>query len=381
MTPIFVAATGQNAGKTTTSLGLYHFFRKNGARTGFIKPVGQRYLLVDKYRVDEDSILLKEIFGMEEPLEVMSPVSVPKGFTSEYVQNKHKYAHLSGDILKAYNQVSRDKDVVIIEGTGHAGVGSIFDLSNAAVARMLGANVVIVSEGGIGRAVDEIVLNAALFEQAGVHVIGAIVNKVREDHYDKVKNIVSRALVDRGLCPIAFLPYRSLLSAPSVAQIAERLDVEFLCNEEEAVDHVENTVIAGMEALNVIPLLTPHSLVITPGDRVDNILVSISTHLMGEPGSSRVSGILLTHGFRPHDTVLEMLRRAKIPVMLTKQDTYSVASQVYSMNVKTLPSDGEKIEMIKTMVEKHISADCLLPADTTCSNCAGHCAIRDIVGK
>jgi phosphate acetyltransferase len=380
MTPIFVAATGQNAGKTTTSLGLYHFFRKNGARTGFIKPVGQRYLLVDSLRVDEDSILLKEIFGMDESLETMSPVSVPKGFTSEYVMNKAMYGHLADDIKQAYAKVSRDKDVVIIEGTGHAGVGSIFDLSNATVARMLGADVIIVSEGGIGRAFDEIVLNAALFESAGVHVIGAIVNKIRDDHYDKVKTVVSRALVDRGLCPIAFLPYRSTLSAPSVSQIAEKLHAEYLCNEDEADDHVENTVIAGMEALNVIPLLTRHSLVIMSGDRVDNILVSMSSHLMGDSANIRISALLLTHGFRPHDTILELLRKAKIPVMLTNQDTYSVASQVHSMNVKTLPSDAEKIDMIKTMVETHINADCLLPSGSTCHNCAGHCAIKALVG-
>ena len=37
---------------------------------------------------------------------------------------------------------------------------------------------VIVSEGGVGRPIDEIVLNAALFEREGVHVAGAIVNKV-----------------------------------------------------------------------------------------------------------------------------------------------------------------------------------------------------------
>ena len=379
--PIFVAATGQNVGKTTTSLGLYHFFRKNGARTGFIKPVGQRFMLVDSLRVDEDSILLKEIFGMEEPLEIMSPVSVPRGFTSEYVLHKEKYVHLADDIMRAYEQVSRDKDVVIIEGTGHAGVGSIFDLSNATVARMLGADVVIVSEGGIGSAVDEIVLNAALFENAGVRVIGAIVNKVREENYDKVKTVVSRALADRGLCPIAFLPYRSYLSSPNISQIAKKLKVEFLCGEDQPVEYVENVVIAGMEALNVIPLLTRHSLVITPGDRVDNILVSISSHLMGNAANIRVSAILLTHGFRPHDTILDLLQKAKIPVMLTQQDTYAVASQVFSMSVKTLPSDGEKIDMIKNMVEKHINADCLLPSGSICKNCAGHCAIRKIIRK
>ena len=37
---IFIAATGQNCGKTTTSLSLMHLAKKKYARVGFIKPVG-----------------------------------------------------------------------------------------------------------------------------------------------------------------------------------------------------------------------------------------------------------------------------------------------------------------------------------------------------
>ena len=54
-------------------------------------------------------------------------------------------------------------------------------LSNARVASMLRAPAVIVSEGGVGRPIDEIVLNASHFEAHGVPVAGAIVNKVRVD--------------------------------------------------------------------------------------------------------------------------------------------------------------------------------------------------------
>ncbi|HXV21994.1 MAG TPA: AAA family ATPase, partial [Desulfuromonadales bacterium] len=35
---IFIAATGQNSGKTTTSLSLMHLARKKYGRVGFIKP-------------------------------------------------------------------------------------------------------------------------------------------------------------------------------------------------------------------------------------------------------------------------------------------------------------------------------------------------------
>jgi dethiobiotin synthase len=379
MTPIFVAATGQNAGKTTTSLGLLHFFQKHGVRVGFIKPVGQRFRLVDDRRVDEDSVLMKSIFGLEESLQAMSPVAVPRGFTTEYVHHREKYRYLADSIVEAFHAVAQGKDMVIIEGTGHAGVGSIVDLSNATVARMLGAKVIVVSEGGIGSAFDEIVLNTALFEKAGVQVIGAVVNKVHEEKYERVKEVVAQALVDRALCPIAFLPFRSYLSSPNLGQIAEKLGAEFLCGADAPLDYVENIVIAGMEPQNVIPFLARSTLVITPGDRVDNILVSISSHLMGDNTKFRVSGILLTHGFRPHETILELLRRTGIPVLLTPEATYSVASQVYSMSVKTQASDGEKIDMIKDMVERHMNADCLLPGGNTCRNCGGRCALKSLI--
>jgi BioD-like phosphotransacetylase family protein len=39
---LYLAATGQNRGKTTTSLGLVHAFLEAGVRAGFTKPVGQR---------------------------------------------------------------------------------------------------------------------------------------------------------------------------------------------------------------------------------------------------------------------------------------------------------------------------------------------------
>src|SRR5687768_8114215 len=53
---VFLAATGQNRGKTTTSLGLSAAIRERGLRLGFMKPVGQRYLVVDGTRADEDAV-------------------------------------------------------------------------------------------------------------------------------------------------------------------------------------------------------------------------------------------------------------------------------------------------------------------------------------
>ena len=42
MRPLFIAGTSQHVGKTTTSIGLLHAFRKRGLNVGYTKPLGQR---------------------------------------------------------------------------------------------------------------------------------------------------------------------------------------------------------------------------------------------------------------------------------------------------------------------------------------------------
>ena len=51
----------------------------------------------------------------------------------------------------------------------------------------------IVSEGGVGRPIDEIVLNASLFAKHGVHVAGAIVNKVDVMAQPGMEKVLGRA--------------------------------------------------------------------------------------------------------------------------------------------------------------------------------------------
>ena len=85
---VFLAATGQNRGKTTASLGLTAAIIGRGARTGFIKPVGQRYLVVEGTRADEDAVLMKAVFDLPDALDDMSPVTLPRHFTTDYIMGR-----------------------------------------------------------------------------------------------------------------------------------------------------------------------------------------------------------------------------------------------------------------------------------------------------
>src|SRR6185312_6468573 len=158
MRQLYLAATGQNRGKTTTALGFLDGFVREGLSIGFMKPVGQRTVEVDGTPADEDAVLMQAVFGLTDPMTSMSPVHIPRGFTKAYIAGE-VVEDLGARIVAARDTVQTSSEMLLIEGTGHAGVGAVIGLSNAAVPDMLQAPAIIVSEGGVGRPSDEIVLN------------------------------------------------------------------------------------------------------------------------------------------------------------------------------------------------------------------------------
>src|SRR5678809_172099 len=153
---VFIAATRQNDGKTTVSLGLIAALQRSFPRVGYIKPVGQRFVEIAEQKIDEDTVLMDSVYSLNCPLVDMSPIAVEPDFTRKYLQSSN-YDTLVRRIEKAFDRVAWEKDFVLCEGSGHAGVGSVFDLSNAQVAKILHCKVIIVSRGGIGKPIDEVV--------------------------------------------------------------------------------------------------------------------------------------------------------------------------------------------------------------------------------
>src|SRR5690242_6156550 len=224
---IFIAATRQNDGKTTTSLGLLSAMQRHFPRVGYIKPVGQRFVEIEEQKIDEDTVLMDSVYRLNCPLVDMSPIAVEPDFTRKYLQAANNEA-LVKKIQNAFDSVAWEKDFVLCEGSGHAGVGAVFDLSNAQVAQHLGCKVIIVSCGGIGKPIDEVALNQALFEKEGVEIIGVIINKVLEDKVDYIADFARRGLKRKGLELLGVLPHRDVLTQPTMDLIREELRADLL---------------------------------------------------------------------------------------------------------------------------------------------------------
>jgi BioD-like phosphotransacetylase family protein len=356
---VFIAATRQNDGKTTMSLGLLAAMQKIYRRIGYIKPVGQRFVEVAEHKIDEDTVLMDSVYKLDCPLVDMSPIAVEPDFTRKYIESSN-YDALVKRIQKAFDRVAWEKDFVLCEGSGHAGVGSVFDLSNAQVAKILEAKVVIVTRGGIGKPIDEVALNQALFEKAGVEIIGVILNKVTPEKIDYVEDFARRGFKRRGLELLGVIPHQRILSRPTLRSIKEELEAEQLNHSKQLTNIVEDVVVGAMGANNAVQFFQPGVLVITPGDREDIILAAATT-LSGK-GLSTLAGIVLTGNLRPSDDVLKVIRDMSFPVLLAKDDSYEVASKVHDLIVKTRPDDAEKISLIRDLIAKHVDVKKILQA-------------------
>lgn len=350
MKKVFIAATNQNDGKTTVSLGLIRSFQGVFKKVGFIKPIGQRYLEEEGLKIDEDSILIEEVCGIKAGLKDMSPIAVEKGFTERYISKPDK-APITRKIKDSFGRISKSQDLVVIEGTGHAGVGSVFDHSNATVARLLGAKVIIISSGGVGRPIDEIILNKALFEKEGVKVLGVIVNKVLPAKFEKINRLVRKGLERKGIKVLGVIPYNPMLARPTLEQILEETGFQVVCGKEYLERSVSRVIVGAMEPRDAVRYIVEDSLIITPGDRTD----MIST-VMG----MKIAGIVLTGGIIPDPEIIDALNKAKLAVLLADSDTYDVATSVHDMTVKIRPRDSEKINAAVKLIKDNVDMEALL---------------------
>jgi BioD-like phosphotransacetylase family protein len=381
MRHLYLAATGQNRGKTTASLGLLDGFVRRGLRTGFMKPVGQRTVIEDGQPADEDAVLMRTAFGLSEPYSVMSPVHIPRGFTKRYIAGE-VVEDLGARIRDAHRQFA-GHDVLLVEGTGHAGVGAVVGLSNAVVARMLGAPAVIVSEGGVGRPIDEIVLNASHFAAHGVPVAGAIVNKVRITEQPGIEQVLERGLARHGIPLLGVLPYRPILSNPTLGMILEGVGGRVIHPGRDLDRVIDDVAIGAMEPSHMLERVRPGTLVIVPGDREDVIVTIATAHLTGRARAAAVDrlmgqtpgaveagpdgaaiGMILTGGYLPRPEVMDAIHQAGLFAASVEDDTYTVASEIHDLLVKTHAADSGKIELIKALVWEFLEIDRLLGAAT-----------------
>ena len=352
---IFVAATRMNDGKTTTCLGLTAALQAMGLHVGYIKPIAQRVVMSGEDQVDEDTLLIDGLFDLDIPIAAMSPVAIGPDFTKQYLENPDEIGpQLKDRICRAFDRTAYGKDIVVVEGSGHAGVGSVFGASNADNARVLGSKAIIVAAGGIGKPIDEIALNKALFDKAGVEVVGAILNKVMPDKLEFIRDFAGRGLRRLGVPLLGVVPLQEMLVYPNLDQVADETKARWI-HQPEGLRRVRRVVIGAMSARRCAEYLrVPGTLVIVPGDREDLLEAFLAA------GAKSLTGVIFSNGLMPNDDIVRRMKEAGIPMAAVEAESFAVTARINNMSVKTMQQDADKIPVIQKMISESVDIPGLL---------------------
>jgi len=365
MKTLYIAATGQHVGKTTSTLGLVRNFKELGFNTGYCKPVGQKHLTIRGELVDKDAVLFAKSAGFEIEPKLHSPVVLAKGVTKSYIESPYSLP-FRGDIKNAARLLEDRHEVVIYEGTGHPGVGSVVDLSNAHVARLLKAGVVMVVEGGIGSTLDRLNLSMALFREQRVPLLGVIVNKVRSDKYEDVGYFLKKKLDQYKIPILGMLPYDQSLSFPIMETISHAVGGQVILNENRLSNRVEDIISGSLVDMDEFSTFH-NTLLVVSSKRLNEAIEKVKTIAsLKKLERSPLSGVIVT-GDGKHAKLTDVadlnnpyFREHKTPVITTKLDTLGSVIKISRIEVKINTRTPWKVKRAVELIRKHVDFDLLL---------------------
>lgn len=377
--PIFVAATKQHVGKTSTSLALMSGLQKRFGKVGFMKPVGQQHvpvysdMLKKEVRVDKDVCLMKTKFDLDHiDYEAMSPVIIPRGYTKDYIDGKITHDHQLQKIVDAYKHVSENSDITLMEGTGHCAVGSIVDVNNAQVAALLGADIVLVANGGLGSAFDELELNKIICQHYGVNIAGVVINRVLYDKYDQTKHYMSKALDQNwGVPLLGCVPDRPFLGCPALFDLEDIFNTKLINGQKHRLRHynmsdinlVTTSLHRFLSNLRSKPSRTLYVCHVTRDDLILGFMAEYQRRNQKEEGSFEAA--LLICGRRDKYSLSKEVKEMVLgldcaPVMVVEHSTHQAMQMIHAFTPKFNVNDMHRVGKAVEHYEPYIDFDELL---------------------
>ncbi len=333
---IYVTALEPKSGKLMVTLGLMEVITRLVSRVGFFRPV-----IRSGKKPDNDLSLILERYNLD--------ISYDEAhvFTVEEVQAlgaQGRFKDIVQAIIERYNKIKSRFEFILCEGFESSGISAGFDVdANINISKNLGSPILGVLSGRNKQEHEiteslKIVLDA--IDSEGCFNVAAIVNRVAPELVKKVWQRINREV--KGDVPVYVIPEVPELASPTIGEIMEGLGCSFIHGDPSGLNRViRQFKIAAMTLDNYLSYLEDGDLIITPGDRED-ILVGTLTTLFSHTFPN-ISGIMLTGGLKPGPRVTRLiqgLRQASIPLIGAADDTFTSAmkaSQVPALISKDNP--------------------------------------------
>ncbi|MDD4731405.1 MAG: phosphotransacetylase family protein [Desulfovibrio sp.] len=320
MVGIYIGSTSGYSGKNLIAVALGLKLQKEGLKVGYMKPVGAVPRREGDKVGDEDAFFMLEVLGLDSDPALVTPVLVTRDFKVKAFTDG--VGDRLQDIKTAYEELSRDVDVMIVAGSGaYVDSGAYCGVEGARVARELGCKTLL-----IDRYSGELHYDSLLSAQRllGDQLAGVIFNDVPESYRAEAEDLIGPFLERNGVNVVGVIPSDPVMGAIKVSDLAERLSGKIVSAHLQADRVVENFLIGTMQVENFMTHFRRHknSAIIVGGDRSDVQLVALE---------GACPCLILTGNLYPNDIILTRSEVLETPILMVRDDTYTVAKKMESI--------------------------------------------------
>lgn len=343
MISLYVGSTSGYSGKSLVSMGVGLRLKKDGLRVGYFKPVGILPIKVENILTDKDAWFIYRVFELKDNIAEISPVVLTQELTVRaYLKDMRG---LLRKIERSFQQLSQDKDIMIVGGSGSIYSWSVLGVSGLKVIKRLNAKVLLVVKYEGEFCVDYI-LQAK--KDLGDHFIGVIFNKVTHEFRQSVDDYIVPFLKRRGIDVIGILPHDPLVGSITVEELNEMLGGKVLCCHDRLNNLIERFLIGAMQVDRATEYfkMTKNNAVIVGGDRADIQLSAIE---------SGTECLVLTGELYPSELIVSRAEQKNIPIIVIRDDTYTVAKKVERLSVRLRLRDKAKVAHGTELVMKNVN--------------------------
>jgi BioD-like phosphotransacetylase family protein len=319
-----------------------------------MKPKGTRLeSAVGKTR-DQDPMLARELLDLDAAMHEMEPIVYSPTFVQEAIRGREDPAALRERITENFEMLAEDCDLMVVEGGGKLWTGGIVDLTDADVAALLDADVILTSHYRDPLDLDDLLAAA---DTLGESLAGVLFNAVENANFDGLTDDAIPFLDGRGIETLGALPRDRTLAGLNVAELADGIGATMLTDDAPTDGLVERFAVGAMGSNAALEQFrrTRNAAVITGGDRSD-----IQTTALEASG---VECLVLTGGYRPSSAVIGKAEDAGVPVLLVQSDTRTTIDRVEATLRSGRTRSPEAIDRMTELLRDAVDVDALVGND------------------
>ncbi len=337
MATLYVTSSQPGAGKTALCCALAREFAARGKRVAYFKPFSPN--------PDADADVA---FATQTALEAPDqPLPVPALLTPQAL---HLDRGTSQRVLHSFRATSQKADVTMVEGPSlNTEAGDATGLTRE-LAELLDARVLLVLPYSPSLTPEQV---AETQSRVGGRVEGVLLNSVTRYRMLQVKTALLPALEARGVKVLGAIPEDRRLLALTVEQLVQRLNGQWLLNQDKGDRLVEHFFVGGFILEWGVRYFGRHEnkAVITRADRPDQQMAALETS---------TSCLVMTGGHQPIPYVYTEAANREVPVVVVKTDTLQTAEELAKVVDAGSFHHPEKLLRFQELLRQHAKMDGVL---------------------